>query len=77
MWLVNTHQKPEYSSTRMQMYPLFCHPYLIMLISIVAILFALGLAVTAPQDWNLGQILIQAFCYLLIVGSITAIWCCL
>jgi hypothetical protein len=34
-WLVNARQKPEDSSTRTQMYPLLCHPYLILLISIV------------------------------------------
>jgi hypothetical protein len=57
------------------MYLLFCHPYPILLISIVAILFTLGLAVTAPQDWNVGQKLLLASCYLLIVGSLTAVWC--
>jgi hypothetical protein len=75
--LVNAWWKPEDSSTRTQVYPLFYHPYLILLINIVAILFALGLAVTAPQDWNLGQRLLLAFCYLLIVGSLTAVRCCL
>jgi hypothetical protein len=73
--LVNTRQKPEDLSTRTQMYPLFCHPYLILLISIVAILFALRLPVTAPQDWNIGQRLLLAFCYLLIIGSLTAVRC--
>jgi hypothetical protein len=71
-WLVNAWQKPEDSPTRTQMYP-----YIILLISVVAILFALGLAVTAPQDWNLGQRLLLVFCYLLIVGSLTAVRCCL
>jgi hypothetical protein len=53
----------------------FCHPYLILLISIVAILFAIGLAVTAPQEWNTGQKLLLAFCYLLIVRSLSAVQC--
>jgi hypothetical protein len=57
------------------MYPLFCHPYLILLISIAAILFALGLTVTATQYWNIGQRLLLVFCYLLIVGSFTAGQC--
>jgi hypothetical protein len=57
------------------MYPLFFHPYTILLISIVAILFALGLAVTAPQDWNIGQRLLLAFYHLLIVESLTAVRC--
>jgi hypothetical protein len=34
-WLVNAWQKPKDSFTRTQMYPLLCHPYLILLISIV------------------------------------------
>jgi hypothetical protein len=57
------------------MYALFCHTYAILLISTVAILFTLGLAATAPQDWNVGQKLLLAFCYLLIVGSLTALQC--
>jgi hypothetical protein len=57
------------------MYFPFCHPYPILLISIVATLFALGLAVTAPQDWNTGQRLLLPSCYLLIVGSLTAVQC--
>jgi hypothetical protein len=57
------------------MYPLCCHLYPILLISIVAILFPLGLAVTAPQDWNIAQKLLLASCYLLIVGSLIAVWC--
>jgi hypothetical protein len=56
------------------MYPLFCHPYPILLVRIVAILFTPGLAVTAPQDWHLGKKLLLASCYLLIVGSLTAAW---
>jgi hypothetical protein len=59
----------------MQMYPLFCYPYLILLISVVAILFALGLAVTAPQDWSVVQRLLLALCYRLTVGSLTAVLC--
>jgi LPS O-antigen subunit length determinant protein (WzzB/FepE family) len=57
------------------MYPLFCHLYTILLTSIVAILFALGLAITSPQDWNVSQKLLLASCYLLIVGSLTAVQC--
>jgi hypothetical protein len=34
-WLVNAWQKPEDSFTKTQMYPLLCHPYLILLISIM------------------------------------------
>jgi hypothetical protein len=34
-WLVNPWQKPEDSFTRTQMYPLLCHSYLILLISIM------------------------------------------
>jgi hypothetical protein len=34
-WLVNAWQKLEDSFTRTKMYPLLCHPYLILLISIV------------------------------------------
>jgi hypothetical protein len=37
------------------MYPPFCLPHPILLVSIVATLFTLGLAITAPQDWNVGQ----------------------
>jgi hypothetical protein len=55
------------------MYSPFCHPYPILLISIVATVFALRLAITAPQDWNIGQKLLVASCYLLIVGSLTAV----
>jgi hypothetical protein len=47
--------------------------YPILLISIVATLFTLGLAITAPQDWNIGQRILLASCYLLIVGRLTAV----
>jgi hypothetical protein len=57
------------------MYPLFCHPYLILLISTVAIWFILGLAITAQQDWYVCQKLLLTSCYLLIAGSLTAVWC--
>jgi hypothetical protein len=53
------------------MYPLFYHPYPIPLISIVAILFTQGLAVTAPQDWNIGQkLLLEQWEDLLLFGAI-------
>jgi hypothetical protein len=57
------------------MYSPFLPPYPILLISIAAILFTLGLAITAPQDWTVDQKLPVASCYLLIVGRLTAVQC--
>ena len=44
---------------------------------ITAVLFALELPSATPQDWNLGQKLLLAVCYLIIVGSIMLIRCLL
>jgi hypothetical protein len=51
------------------MYPLFCYPYPVLLINIFAILFGLGLAITTSQGWNVGQKLLLAFYYLLLLFS--------
>jgi hypothetical protein len=39
-WLVNAWQKPEDSFTRTQMYPLLCHPHLILLIILMQSVYA-------------------------------------
>jgi hypothetical protein len=75
-WLVNARWKPEDSFTRTQVF-LFSVIHTLSCWLALCNLFALGLAVTAPQDWNVSQRLLLAFCYLLIIGSLTAVWCCL
>ena len=40
-----------------------------------AVLFALELPSATPQDWNFGQELLLAVCYLIVVGSIILIRC--
>ena len=43
------------------------------LIGITAVLFAIELVSATPPDWNLGQKLLLAVCYLIVVGSIIPI----
>ena len=42
-------------------------------IGITVVLFAIELVSATPQDWNLGQKLLLAVCYLIVVGSIIPI----
>ena len=46
-----------------------CQPWPLSLIGIIVVLFATGLASVTPQDWDLGQKLQLAVCYLTVVGS--------
>ena len=52
-------------------------PWPLSLIGIIAVLFTTGLAPVTPQDWNLGQNLQLAVCYLTVVGSLILIRCLL
>ena len=51
----------------------YCQPWPLSLIGIIAVLFATGLASVTAQDWALGQQLRLAICYLTIVGSLILI----
>ena len=46
-----------------------CQSGTLCLIGIIAVLFAVALASVTPQDWDLGQKLQLAVCYLTVVGS--------
>ena len=50
-----------------------CQPWPLSLISIIAMFLATGLASATLQDWNLGQKLLLAACYLSVVGSLILI----
>ena len=47
-----------------------CQPWTPSLTGIIAVLFATGLVSVTPQDWNLGQKLRLAVCYVTVVGSL-------
>ena len=51
-----------------------CQPWTVSLIGI-AVLFATGLASVTPQDWDLGQKLQLAVCFLTVVRSLILIRC--
>ena len=48
----------------------YCQPWPLSLIGIIAVLFTIGPDLVAPQNWDLGQKLRLAVCYLTIVGSL-------
>ena len=75
-WLVDAQQKLEDLFIKI-LIGYRCHPWTLSLISITAMLFAIGLASAVPQKWSLGQRLLSAVCYLIIVGSIILIRCLL
>ena len=52
-----------------------CQPWTVSLIGIIAVLFATGLASVTPQDWDLGQKLQLAVCFLTVVRSLILIRC--
>ena len=54
-----------------------CQPWTPSLTGIIAVLFATGLVSVTPQDWNLGQKLQLAVCYVTVVGSLILIRCLL
>ena len=54
-----------------------CQPWPLSLIGIIVVLFATGLASVTPQDWDLGQKLQLAVCYLTVVESLIFIRCLL
>ena len=54
-----------------------CQLWTVPLIGITAVLFAIGLDSVTPQDWDLGQKLRLAVCYLTVVGSLILIRCLL
>ena len=68
-WLVNAQQKLEDLAIKISM-GFHCQPWTLSLIGITAVLFATGLASVTPQDWDLGQKLWLAVCYLTVVGSL-------
>ena len=47
-----------------------CQSWPLSLVGIIAVLFATGLASVPPHDWDLGQKLRLAVCYLTVVGSL-------
>ena len=56
---------------------IYCQPWPLSLVGIIAVLFAIGLASVTAQDWDLGQKLWLALCYLIVVGSLIFIRCLL
>ena len=54
-----------------------CQPWTLSLIGVIAVIFAIVLASVTPQDWDLGQKLRLAVCYLTVVGSLILIRCLL
>ena len=54
-----------------------CQSRTLLLIAIIAVLFATRLASVTHQDWDLGQKLWLAVCYLTVVGSLILIRCLL
>ena len=67
--LVNAQRKLEDLAIKISM-DFHCQPWTLSLIGIIAVLFATGLASVTPQDWDLGQKLQLAVCYLTAVGSL-------
>ena len=53
----------------------YCQLWPLFLIGIIAVLFATGLASVTPQDWDLGQKLQLAVCFLTVVRSLILIRC--
>ena len=68
-WVVNAWLKREDPAIKTSM-DFHCQPWTLSLIAIISVLFATGLALVAPQDWDLGQKLQLAVCYLTVVGSL-------
>ena len=56
---------------------IYCQPWPLSLIGIIAVLFAIGPASVTAQDWDLSQKLRLALCYLIVVGSHILIRCLL
>ena len=54
-----------------------CQPWPLSQIGIIAVLYSTGLASVTPQDWDLGQKLQLAVCYLTVVESLIFIRCLL
>ena len=54
-----------------------CQPRTLLPIAIIAVLFATRLASVIHRDWDLGQKLWLAVCYLTVVGSPILIRCLL
>ena len=71
-WLVNAQQKLEDPAIKISM-DFHCQPWTLSQIAIISVLFATGLASVAPQDWDLGQKLQLAVCYLTVVRSLILI----
>ena len=74
--LVNAWQKLKDLAIKISM-DIYCQPWPLSLIGIIAVLFAIGLASVTAQDWDLDQKLQLALCYLIIVGSLILIRCLL
>ena len=72
--MVNTQWKLEDPAIKVSM-EFHCQPWSLSLIAMISVLFATGLASVAPQDWDLGQKLRLAVCYLTVVGSLILIRC--
>ena len=53
-WEVNAWLKPEDPAIKISM-AFHCQPWIPSLIAIISVLFTKGLALVAPQDWDLGQ----------------------
>ena len=54
-----------------------CPHWPVSLIGIIAVRFTTGLASVTPQDWDLGQKLWLAVCYLAVAGSFILFRCLL
>ena len=68
-WVVNARLSVRIQLSKHQ-WIFNCQPWTLSLIAIISVLFATGLALVAPQDWDLGQKLQLAVCYLTVVGSV-------
>ena len=75
-WLVSAQQKLEDLAIKISM-DFHRQPWTLSLIGIIALLFATGLDSVTPHDWDLGQKLRLAVCYLTVVGSLILIRCLL
>lgn len=71
-WEVNAQLKPEDPAIKISM-DFHCQPWTVSLIAIISVFFTKGLALVAPQDWDLGQKPQLAVCYLTVVGSLILI----
>ena len=74
--MVNTRWKLEDPAIEVSV-EFHCQPWSLSLIAIISVLFATGLASAARQDWDLGQKLRLAVCYLTVLGSLILIRCLL